>query len=73
MNLGYPIRLGLSQSLILQEEAAKLNVTLKGYLKKFCCLFGKIAHKTQQIITTFQPKKRCLIINPSEPRTDLQP
>ena len=41
---------------MLQEETTKLNVTLKGYPKKFWGLFGKIAHKTQQI-TPYQPKK----------------
>ena len=52
----FTIKLGLSQSLMLQEETTKLNVTLKGYPKKFWGLFGKIAHKTQQI-TPYQPKK----------------
>ena len=42
-------QLGLSQSLIVQK-ATDNNVTLKGYPKKFCGLFGQKAHKTHQMI-----------------------
>ena len=41
---------------MVQEGTHILNVTLKGYPKKFWCLFGQKAHKTQQI-TLFQHKK----------------
>ena len=64
-------KLGLSQSLMVQEGTHNLNVTLKGYPKKFWGLFGQKAHKTQQI-TPFHPKRR-FILNPNEPWTDLQP
>ena len=52
----YTTKLGLSQSLMVQEGTHNLNVTLKGYPKKFWGLFGQKAHKTQQI-TLFQPPK----------------
>ena len=42
-------RLGLSQSLMIQEGTHNLNVTLKGYPEKFWGLFGQEAHKPQQI------------------------
>ena len=60
----FTIKLGLSQSLRVQEGAHNPNVPLKGYPKKFCGLFGQTAHKTEQItlktplITLFHPKKR---------------
>ena len=41
---------------LVQEGTYNLNVTLKVYSKKFLCLFGQKAHKTQQI-TLFQPPK----------------
>ena len=44
---------------MLQEETTKLNVTQKGFLRKFWGWFGKIAHKTQQI-APIQPKKGSL-------------
>ena len=50
-------RLGLSQSLMIQEGTHNLNVTLKGYPEKFWGLFGQEAHKTQQI-TLFNLQKR---------------
>ena len=34
-----------SQSLMVQKGTANLNVTRKGYAKKFCSLFGQKAHK----------------------------
>ena len=49
-------KIGFIQSLMVQEGAPNLNVTLKGYPKKFWGLFGKVAHKTQQI-TQFHPKR----------------
>ena len=52
---------GLSQSLMVQGGTHDLNVTLKGYEKKFWCLFGQQAHKTQQI-TLFHPPKGGLSI-----------
>ena len=56
---------------MVQEGTHNLNVTVKGYPKKFCCLFGQKAHKTQQI-TLFHPKRR-FILNLNKPQTDLQP
>ena len=62
---------------MVQEGTHSLNVTLKGYPKKFWGLFGQKAHRTQQItlktqqITLFAPKRR-FILNPNIPRTDLQ-
>ena len=52
----FTTKLGLSQSLMLQEGPHNLNVTLKGYPKKFWSLFGQKPHKTQQI-TLFEPQK----------------
>ena len=52
----FTTKLGLSQSLIVQEGIHNPNVTLKGYPKKLWGLFGQKAHKTQQI-TLFQPQK----------------
>ena len=52
-------KLGLSQSLMVQEGTHNLNVTLKGYPKKLCGLFGQKAHKTQRI-TIFHPQRACL-------------
>ena len=49
-------KLGLSQSLMVQEGTHNLNVALKGYPKKLWGLFGQIAHKTQQI-TLYHPQK----------------
>ena len=46
--------MGLSQSLIVQEGTPNLNVTLKGYPKKFWGLLDKVAHKTQQITISSQ-------------------
>ena len=37
--------IGLSQSLMVQEGGPNLDVTLKGYLKKFWGLLDKIAKK----------------------------
>ena len=60
----FTIKLGLCQSLMVQEGAHNPNVTVKGYPKKFWGLFGQKAHNTQQItqntqqITLFHPKKR---------------
>ena len=45
----FTTKLGLSQSLIVQGGMPNLNLTLKGYPKKFCGLFGQKANKTQQI------------------------
>ena len=67
----FTTKLGLSQSLMVQEGTHNLNVALKGYPKKFWGLFGQIAHKTQQI-TLHHPKRR-FILNPNKPQTDLQP
>ena len=55
----FTIKLGLSQSLMVQEGTHNLNVTLKGYPKNFYGLFIQKAHKTQQI-TLFHPKRGCL-------------
>ena len=52
-------KLGLSQFLMVQERAHNLNITLKGYPKKFWGLFGQKAHKTLQI-TLFHPQRRSL-------------
>ena len=41
---------------MVQQGTYNLNITLKGYPKKFWVLFGQKAHKTQQI-TLFQPQK----------------
>ena len=56
---------------MVREGTHNLNVTLKGYPKKFWGLFGQKAHKTHQI-TLFHPKKE-VFLNPNEPQTDLQP
>ena len=64
-------KLGLSQSLMVQEGAHNCNKTLNGYPKKFWGLFGLKPHKTQQITlktkqiirVLFYPKKR-FILNP---------
>ena len=53
----FTANLGLSQSLIVQEGMQNLDVTVKGYPKKFWGLFGQKAHKTQQI-TLFHPKRK---------------
>ena len=45
----FTTKLGLSQSLTVQEGTHNLNATLIGYPKKFWGLFGQKAHKTQQI------------------------
>ena len=66
----FTTKLGLSQSLMVQQGTHNLNVALKGYLKKFWGLFGQKPHKTQQN-TLFPPKRRS-ILNPNEPRTDIQ-
>ena len=55
----FTTKLGLSQSLMVQEGTHNLYVTLKGYPKKFWGLFGQKAHKTQQI-TLFHPKEEGL-------------
>ena len=52
----FTTKLGLSQSLMIQEGTHNLIVTLKGYPKKFWSLFGQKAHRTQQI-TLFHPQK----------------
>ena len=52
---------GLSQSLMVQRGSHDLNVTLKGYQKKFWCLFGQQGHKTQ-LIRLFHPLKGGLSI-----------
>ena len=41
---------------MVQEGTANLNVTVKGYPKKFWGLLDKVAHKTQQIIL-FNPER----------------
>ena len=53
----FTTKLGLSQSLMVQEGTHNLNVTLKGYPKKFWGLFGQKADKTQQIML-FHPQKK---------------
>ena len=59
----FTIKLGLSQSLMVQEGSHNPNVTLKGCPKKLWGLFGQKAHRTQQItlktqqITLFPPKE----------------
>ena len=60
----FTTKLGLSQSLTVHEGTHNLNVTLKGYPKKFWGSFGQKAHKTQQI-TLFHPQQRRFILNPS--------
>ena len=65
-------KLGLSQSLMVQEGIRNLNVTLKGYPKKFWGLFGQKAHK-HTANHTISPQKSRFIINPNKPRIDLQP
>ena len=52
----FTTKLGLSQSLMVQEGTHNLNVTLKGYPMKFWGLFGQKAHTAQQI-TLFHPKR----------------
>ena len=52
----FTTKLGLSQSLMVQEGTHNLNVTLKCYRMKFWGLFGLQAHKAQQI-TLFHPQK----------------
>ena len=54
-------KLGLSQSNMVQEGTHNLNVTLKGYPKKFWGLFGQKALKTQQIML-FHPKRGGLFL-----------
>ena len=39
---------GLSLSLMDQGLICNINVTQRGYSKKFCSSFGRIAHITQQ-------------------------
>ena len=43
------IKLDLSQSLMVQKGTPNLNVTLKGYTRKFWGLLDKVAHKTHQM------------------------
>ena len=64
----FTIKLGLSQSLMVQQGDTNFNVTLKGYPKKFWGLLNKVAHKTQQI-AQFQG----FLLNPNRPRTDQYP
>ena len=52
----FTTKLGLSQSLMVQEGAHNLNVALKGYPRKFWGLFGQKSHQTQQI-TLFHAQK----------------
>ena len=47
----FTTKLGLSQSLMVQEGTHNLNVTLKGYPKKFWGLLGQKAHKTPHYFT----------------------
>ena len=67
----FTTKLGLFQSLAVHEGTHNLNVTLKGYPRKFWGLFGQKDHKTQQI-TLLHPQRR-FILNPNDPWTDLQP
>ena len=72
----FTIKLGLSQSLMVQKGSHNPNVTLKDYPRKFWGLFGQKAHKTQQITLKYTtnhtiPPKR-FVLNPNIPRTDLQ-
>ena len=60
----FTTKLGLSQSLMVQEGTHNLNVTLKGYPKKFWGSFGQKTHKTQQI-TLFHPQQRRFILKHS--------
>ena len=46
-----------------QERTHNLNLTLKGYPKKFWGLFGQKAHQRQQI-TLFHPPKEGLSLTP---------
>ena len=41
---------------MVQEGTPNLNVTLKGYPRKFWGLLDKVAHKTQQMIQ-YHPKR----------------
>ena len=52
----FTTKLVLSQSLMVEEGTHNLNVTLKGYLKKFWGLFNQKAHKTQKT-HYFNPEK----------------
>ena len=52
----FTTKLGLSQSLMVQDGNHSLNVTLQGYPKKLWGLFGQKAHKTPQI-TLYHSKK----------------
>ena len=52
----FTTKLGLLQSLMVQDGTHILNVTLKRYPKKFWGLFGQKDHKTQQI-TLFHSQK----------------
>ena len=42
---------------MVQEGTHSLNVTLKGYPRRFWGLFGPKAHKTQQITVLHPPKE----------------
>ena len=46
----FTTKLGLSKTKTVQEETHNLNVTLKGYPKKFWGLFGQKAHKTRELV-----------------------
>ena len=65
----FTIKLGLSQSLMVQKGPPNLNVTLKGYPKKVWGLLDKVAHKTHQMTLFHTPRES--ILNPNRPRTDL--
>ena len=59
----FTIKLGLSQSLMVQEGTHIPNVTLKCYPRKFWGLFGQKDHRTQQITPkttnhTIPPKEK---------------
>ena len=56
----FTTKLGLFQSLMVQGGTHNLNVTLKGYSKKFWGLLGQKAHKTQ-LITLDHPQRRFIL------------
>ena len=57
---------------MVKEGTHNLNVTQKGYPKKFWGLFGQKAHKTQQI-TLFHPTKGGLSLTLTSQRQTYNP
>ena len=70
--MNFQSKLGLSQSLMVQEGTHNLNVTLKRLPKE---ILGFVWSESSQNTPnhTISTSKRRIILNPIEPQTDLQP